>query len=151
MEGMIEMTNADVAGSPSQGLGEGGISVQPYNRLTPPSPAHPSGELMFTRTISCRNLVKQVMISYPSTRGDDRLLTYRVWRACGLRLTTRQYGVLFELLRRSWSPETITRRRREIQAEDATLQPTERTQQKRARRMWAFKRNFAPEMKLYEF
>lgn len=74
--------------------------------------------------ISIREKVHRILHKYPATRGDDRLLLFYYLRAyCSVKLTFSQ----FEELRRMPSPDTIGRRRREIQAENPNMRPTEKT------------------------
>jgi hypothetical protein len=77
---------------------------------------------------TCKELVKELCRVYPSVKGDYRLLYYRYLRSQGLHLNVQE----FDLLRTLYSPETITRRYRELANDNPTdYAPTEATLSKR--------------------
>ena len=109
---------------------------------------HPTGAKMVARTERVKDRVEKILKEWPSTRGDDRLLQWRYLRAyTGVRLSFSQ----FESLRIMPSPETITRRRREIQAENEELKPTTRVRIKRKVREAALHNQFGKGLKLTDF
>lgn len=61
-----------------------------------------------------KDVVAGVCERYPSCRGDYRLLLWRVWRAYGLRIDFKT----FEQIRSAPSPETVSRRFRELKEEE---------------------------------
>jgi len=92
---------------------------------------HPSGATMIARTIRVKDKVKDILKTWPSTRGDDVLLVYRYLRRYhpDVRLSAAQFEALLFIP----SFETITRRRREVQIEYPDLRPTDRVTGKRKR------------------
>jgi putative component of toxin-antitoxin plasmid stabilization module len=77
---------------------------------------------------TCKELVATLCRVYPSVKGDYRLLYYRYLRSQGLHLNIQE----FDLLRTLYSPETITRRYRELANDNpADYAPTEATLSKR--------------------
>ena len=91
---------------------------------------NPSGALMVSRKVRIKDKVKAILEDYPSTRGDDRLLQYRfLEKYSPVKLAFHE----FEELRRLFSPETLPRRRRELQKEFPELRPLKRTTAKRER------------------
>jgi len=75
--------------------------------------------------------VKHILEEYPPSRGDDRLLQWKYLRAF---TPVRLSFTTFEQLRMTMpSPESITRARRKIQAQEANanLRPTKRVRIKR--------------------
>ena len=97
----------------------------------------PTGKEMFDKTKKVKDMVEEVYIKYPSTRGDERLLVWRFLRMfCPqVKLTFSQ----FEALRSIPSFETIRRRGQELRHDKPQYQPTERVQKKRFRRSEAFR------------
>jgi uncharacterized protein (DUF58 family) len=74
--------------------------------------------------------VKLILEEYPPSRGDDVLLQYRYLRAfTPVRLSFHAFKQLLFIP----SPESITRARRKIQAQEANahLRPTKRVRHKR--------------------
>ena len=96
-----------------------------------------SGYKMWNKSEPVKSFVKWCLENRPGTRGDGRLLNYFVWRYYdGIDL---QNGLTIKKMRKLTNPETIRRRRAEIQNaknEDGSwkypdLRPTEKTQIKR--------------------
>jgi hypothetical protein len=76
----------------------------------------------------CKDIVRELCRHFPECKGDYRLLYYRYLRQAGLHINIRE----FDLLRTLYSPETITRRYRELAGENpADYAPTEATLSKR--------------------
>lgn len=87
---------------------------------------NPTGDQMFKRTERIKDMVKQILIDYPQTRGDDTLLYITLlrkyyWRIVkvntrngGLVIDYGQFGNVFY----TPSHETARRRRQEIQSEE---------------------------------
>jgi len=77
---------------------------------------------------TCKHLVAELCRVYPSVKGDYRLLYYRYLRSQGLHLNVQE----FDLFRTLYSPETITRRYRELANDNPVdYAPTEATLTKR--------------------
>jgi hypothetical protein len=105
---------------------------------------------MLEKTERVKDRVKIIYETYPSTRGDDRLLIKRYLdRFCPqVRLTATQ----FEALRSIPSFESIRRRGQELRVENPDLQPREKTVRKRARREHAFRNYYGKrELKITDF
>jgi hypothetical protein len=75
---------------------------------------NPSGALMIEHydNAADKNMVDSLLKSRPSTKGDDRILLALMWRKLGI-----TFKGSFKKLRTMPSPESIMRRRRELQAE----------------------------------
>lgn len=100
------------------------------------------------KQISIKEKVHRILLKYPATRGDDRLLLFYYLRAyCSVKLTFRQ----FEELRKIPSPDTLTRRRQEIQAKNENMRPTPKTQLKRELLQEANRNYFGKGLKLTDF
>lgn len=88
----------------------------------------PSGEKMLRNRPTIESRVKQILIDYPPTKGDDLLLVYRYWqRHANIKISFRNFKDLFY----APSTETICRSRRRVQAKDPSLKPTKRVVRKR--------------------
>ena len=94
-----------------------------------PEPKTPEEMIANKPTIEKR--VKHILEEYPPSRGDDRLLQWKYLRAF---TPVRLSFATFEQLRATMpSPESITRARRKIQAQEGNerLRPTKRVRVKR--------------------
>lgn len=70
---------------------------------------------------SAESLVRDILKNNPATRNSDFDLLFAVWKESGVELTTYQT----EMIRKSFSPETIRRTRQKIQ-ENGEYLPSER-------------------------
>jgi len=115
----------------------------------------PSGAKMVERTETVKARVREILRTHPDARGDDRILAWLYCRQfCGIKIKFND----FQALRAAPAFETITRRRRELQAKDGNgnplhpeLCPTERTLEKRERREEAFHNMFGRGTTLADF
>lgn len=109
----------------------------------------PTGATMVLRTEKVKDRVEQIYLTYPSTRGDDRLLIKRYLDIyCPqVRLTAKQ----FALLRTIPSFETIRRRGQELRHDKPELQPTEKTKHKRMVRETAYRHYYGKGLTLMDF
>jgi hypothetical protein len=75
---------------------------------------HPSGALMIEHYdhAADKNMVDNLLRTRPSTKGDDRILLALMWRELGI-----TFKGSFEKLRTMPSPDSVIRRRRELQSE----------------------------------
>jgi hypothetical protein len=78
---------------------------------------NPSGARMVLREQRTRDFVEEVLIAYPQTKGDDRQLRQRVDWLIANRRGLRIGWTKFQVLRSLPSPDTICRRRRDLQKE----------------------------------
>lgn len=109
---------------------------------------NPSGATMVKRTVPVKKRVESLLEQFPECRGDDMQLAYRYYkRYSGIRITFSD----FKSLRTAVRPETISRRRREVQAARSDLKPTDKTQAKRSRRERAFAGEFGKGMTLIDY
>lgn len=91
---------------------------------------------------TCKEIVAQLCRVYPSIKGDYRLLYYRYLRQAGLHINLKE----FDLLRTLYSPETVTRRYRELADENpADYAPTEATLSKRRKNEKVYRAYFKHE------
>ena len=92
--------------------------------------------------------VAMLCTAYPTCKGDYRLLTYRYWReCCGITINLKQ----FDQLRHAPSPETITRRYRELRQElPEKYTPSKGTTEKRAKRNSIMHDYYTPRLQEYE-
>ena len=126
-----------------------------------PKPPLPSGAEMWAKSDSVKLRVHQLLVAIPGTRGDDRLLEifYRVryegwkpWRAMPM-------NDAIQMVRRWMSPDTLVRRRQEIQNAlnpDGSyryphLRPTKRTARKRETREEAVHNYYGGGYRLTDF
>jgi hypothetical protein len=93
---------------------------------------------------TCKDIVAELCRVYPSVKGDYRLLYYRYLRSQGLHLNIQE----FDLLRTLYSPETITRRYRELAGENPEdYAPTEATLSKRRKNEKVYRNYFHKDKK----
>jgi hypothetical protein len=104
---------------------------------------------MVARTEKVKDRVRRILQEYPPTRGDDCQLLFRYLRRYhpDIRFSPKQFEALLYMP----SPETLTRRRREIQIALPDLRPTERTVKKRARNEHAYHGYYGKGMALSDF
>ena len=76
------------------------------------TPENPTGALMVNRAEKVKDRVAYILTQYPQTRGDDLQL---VWRYYQLYTNVRIKFSDFKALLMCPAPETISRRRRELQ------------------------------------
>jgi hypothetical protein len=76
------------------------------------TPDNPTGAMMVQRTEKVKDRVAYILTQYPQTRGDDLQL---VWRYYQLYTNVRIKFSDFKALLMCPAPETISRRRRELQ------------------------------------
>lgn len=109
----------------------------------------PSGAKMAERTRKVKDQVKSILEEFPSTRGNDTLLIYRLLRRFypHIKITFTTFEQLFYIP----AFETMRRRRQELQAEFPELRPTERTMRKRLRREKAFHNMFGRGLTLEDY
>lgn len=81
--------------------------------------------------------VKYILEQYPQATGDDRILQWRYLKVFypKVRITYKQ----FSDLRKMPAPETLSRCRRLLQADNPDLRPTDKTVRKRRARAHTFK------------
>jgi hypothetical protein len=103
---------------------------------------------MIGRGIRIKDKVKQILEDYPQCRGDDLQLVWRYYtQYTGIRM---KFSMFRELLLAP-APETLSRRRRELQHEYPELQPTKRTRHKRERNAEAHRNYFGNGLTLNDF
>lgn len=91
---------------------------------------NPTGAVMFARGQTVKARVKEILIEVPQSKGDDLILIYNYWRQYdAIRIGFKQFKDLLY----ATSPETIRRRRQELQHDDPTLRPSVRVKHKRER------------------
>lgn len=76
------------------------------------------GDIHPPQDLDLRSRVAYVLEAHPETRDDDRLLTlwyWWEWNGLAAILTEAQFQVLLKWAARADAPETIRRRRQEIQ------------------------------------
>jgi hypothetical protein len=120
------------------------------------SDKYPTGAKMIQRTIKVKDRVKEILLDYPSTKGNDTLLIYRYLRRFhpNVKLTANQFK---EMLRIP-SFETVRRRRQEWQGKNEEGQPlypelcpTERVTRKRKIRAEAMSHDHGRGLTLKDF
>jgi hypothetical protein len=91
---------------------------------------NPTGAVMLARGVTVKARVKEILIEIPQTKGDDLLLIYHYWRRHDfIRISFSKFKDLIY----ATSPESIRRRRQELQHDNAELRATERVVHKRER------------------
>lgn len=92
----------------------------------------PSGSEMWSKSQPLLDFIKWCLRNRPGTRGDDRILTYYVWRYYDR--VDIHHGLTIEKIRLCTDEGTIRRRRQELQNDNPDLRPTQRVQHKREMR-----------------
>ena len=111
-------------------------------------PNYPSGAEMLLKGKRVKDGVEYILRKYPQTRGDYRQLDWRYCREfTGIRISFSE----FVQLRACPSFETIHRRYREIVADDSSLKPSHRVQNKRYNLQEAYKHNYGKGLTLMDY
>jgi hypothetical protein len=110
--------------------------------------AHPSGATMIKRACRIKDKVKDILERYPQTKGDDLQLTWRYYMEyTEVRLSFQTFKALLLCP----APETLSRRRRELQHEYPALMPTERVRRKRIRNGQAHQHHYGKGLTLNDW
>lgn len=89
----------------------------------------PSGREMWEKSEPLKKFIEWCLKNRPGTRGDDRILTYFVWRYYDHQDV--HHGLTIAKIRLCTDEGTIRRRRQELQKANVELRPSERVQHKR--------------------
>ena len=125
---------------------------------------------MLERTKRMKDYVREILISTPRTRGDDlqlwlAVLKHHYWRLVKVQTRGGSLSIMFSHFQHSFlvpMPESIRRRRQEIQAAekakkeagqpyDPKLLPTERVERKRERNELAHEHYFSKGLTLMDY
>lgn len=91
------------------------------------------------------DFVKSILTKYPQTRGDDMELIIKSWEDQGVSFTESQKRII----RKCYSPETLTRCRRKIQ-ETGQLRPAKPIEDKRLFLETEYRKEFKQQKYIFE-